>query len=146
MSQLPAILVTTTDFARLQHLLEVSLARTAEPLEAELARARLVAPQEVPADVVTLNSDATYEDLATGARRTVRVVYPPDADAARGWVSVLAPLGSALLGLRVGQEIDWRMPRGVRRIRLVAVPSQPEASGDGTSAASAARGTATNRR
>jgi regulator of nucleoside diphosphate kinase len=49
------------------------------------------------------------------------------ADAARGWVSVLAPLGSALIGLRVGQEIDWPMPRGVRRIRIVAVLSPPAA-------------------
>ncbi len=128
MSRPPAIVVTTTDFARLQHLLEVSLASAAEPLEAELARAKLVAPEAVPPDLVTMNSDVTYADLASGARRTVRVVYPPDADAARGWVSVLAPLGSALIGLRVGQEIDWPMPRGVRRIRIVAVPSQPAAA------------------
>jgi|JI9StandDraft_1071089.scaffolds.fasta_scaffold193874_1 regulator of nucleoside diphosphate kinase len=127
MSRPPAIVVTTTDYARLQHLLEVSLARTAEPLEAELARANVVAPEAIPPDLVTMNRDVTYEDLATGARRTVRVVYPPDADAARGWVSVLAPLGSALIGLRVGQEIDWPMPRGVRRIRIVAVLSPPAA-------------------
>jgi len=57
-------------------------------------------------------------------------VYPKDANADRGWVSVLAPLGSALLGLRVGQEIDWRMPGGVRRVRVLAVPYQPEAAGD----------------
>ena len=124
MSRSPALVVTTTDFARLQHLLEVSLARASEPLEAELGRARLVAPDEVPADVVTMDSDVTYEDVATGATRTVRVVYPRDADPGRGWISVLAPLGSALLGLQVGQEIDWHLPRGVRRLRIVAVPRQ----------------------
>jgi regulator of nucleoside diphosphate kinase len=76
-----------------------------------------------------MNSDVTYEELLSGVQRTVRVVYPDKADAARGWISVLAPLGSALLGLRVGQEIEWRMPSGMRRVRVLAVPYQPEANG-----------------
>lgn len=129
MSHIPGIVVTTQDFERLQRVLAMEATPVAERLESELARARLVAPREVQGDVVTMNSDVVYEDTLSHAQRAVRVVYPKDADAKRGWVSVLAPLGSALLGLRVGQEIEWTMPGGIRRVRVVAVPYQPEANG-----------------
>ncbi|MCA9535827.1 MAG: nucleoside diphosphate kinase regulator, partial [Myxococcales bacterium] len=92
-------------------------------------RAAIVPSTEVKPNVVTMNSELVYEDVGTGKRRTVRLVYPQDADVTRSWVSVLAPLGSALLGLQVGQEIDWAMPGGARRLRLVEVRYQPEASG-----------------
>jgi regulator of nucleoside diphosphate kinase len=129
MSNAPEIIVTTQDFERLQRLVAQSSSSAAERLDAELARARLVAQTDIPADVVTMNSDVVYEDSASGERRTVRLVYPQDAEAARGWVSVLAPVGSALLGLRQGQSIDWRVPRGTRRLRVLAVPYQPESHG-----------------
>jgi regulator of nucleoside diphosphate kinase len=129
MSTAPEIIVTTQDFERLQRLVAQTSSSAAERLDAELARARLVAQTEVPADVVTMNSDVMYEDTASGERRTVRLVYPKDAEAARGWVSVLAPVGSALLGLRQGQTIDWRLPRGTRQLRVLAVPYQPERHG-----------------
>lgn len=117
----PAIVVTALDFDRLQQLVGSATGPAAEQLDAELARARIVSPDELAPDVVAMNSDVTYEDLTAGSRRTVRVVYPRDAEPARGRVSVLAPLGAALLGLRVGQEIDGPMPRGVHRVRVVAV-------------------------
>ena len=129
MSKAPQIIVTTQDFERLQRLVAQTSSSAAERLDAELARARLVAQTDVPADVVTMNSDVIYEDATSGERRTVRLVYPRDAEAARGWVSVLAPVGSALLGLRQGQTIDWRVPRGTRRLRVLAVPYQPESHG-----------------
>lgn len=125
----PPITITDRDFERLQQLLTGYVSPAAENLDAELARARVVGLHEVPAEIVTMNSDVLYEDTSSQAQRLVRVVFPKDADADRGWVSVLAPLGSALLGLRVGQEIDWRMPGGVRRVRVLAVPYQPEAAG-----------------
>lgn len=125
-----SIIVTDLDLERLRTVLDTHDVPTAEALDAELHRATVVPHREVPADVVTMNSDVVYEDESTGARRTVRVVYPRDADAGRGWVSVLAPIGSALLGLRVGQHIDWRVPAGRRRLRVVDVPYQPEAAGD----------------
>jgi len=125
-----SIIVTDLDLARLRTVLDHHDVPTAEALDAELHRAVVVPQREVPADVVTMNSDVVYEDESTGARRTVRVVYPRDADAGRGWVSVLAPIGSALLGLRVGQHIDWNVPAGRRRLRIVEVPYQPEAAGD----------------
>jgi regulator of nucleoside diphosphate kinase len=129
MSHSVEIVITTQDFERLQSVLDIEAAGAIERLEAELARAQLVAPREIGGDIVTMNSEVTYEDVASGVQRTVRVVYPRDADGTRGWVSVLAPLGSALLGLRVGQAIEWTMPGGIRRLRVVAVPYQPEANG-----------------
>jgi regulator of nucleoside diphosphate kinase len=77
-----------------------------------------------------MNSEVVYEDCATGVRRTVRVVFPKDADPARHHVSVLAPIGSALLGLKVGQQIEWQLPAGRRRISVVEIRYQPEAAGD----------------
>jgi regulator of nucleoside diphosphate kinase len=123
------IVVTTQDFERLQSVLDIEATSAIEHLEAELARAQLVPSREVAEDVVTMNSDVVYEDAVSRVQRTVRVVYPKDVDAKRGWVSVLAPLGSALLGLRVGQAIDWTMPGGVRRLRIISIPYQPEANG-----------------
>jgi regulator of nucleoside diphosphate kinase len=120
------IIVTDTDLERLRSVVDGSAA--AESLAAELDRAIVVRSDEVPADVVTMNSQVTYQDCATEACRTVRVVYPQDADSARGHVSVLAPIGSALLGLHRGQEIEWRLPRGDRRIRVIDVTYQPEAA------------------
>ena len=128
-SSAPEIIVTTQDFERLQRLVACTESTAAERLDAELARAQLVAPTEIPADVVTMNSNVVYEDQGSGEQRAVRLVYPNDAEAERGWVSVLAPVGSALLGLRQGQEIDWPTPRGTRRLRVVAVPYQPESHG-----------------
>ncbi len=128
----PPITVTDIDLQRLARLITNQDSEAADVLDAELARADVVPQNEIAGDVVTLNSEVSYEDLATGLRRQVRIVYPQEADPDRGWVSVLAPLGSALLGLRVGQTIDWHMPNGVRRLLIVAVPYQPEANGDFT--------------
>jgi regulator of nucleoside diphosphate kinase len=128
----PDIVVTSNDLQRLHRLIMRSEMPGVERLDDELARARVVAPREVASDVVTMNSDVTYEDTIAGARRNVRVVYPEDSDAARGWVSVLSPLGSALLGLRVGQEFDWLLPHGNMRVRILSVPYQPEANGEYT--------------
>jgi regulator of nucleoside diphosphate kinase len=121
------IIVTDSDLERLLPL--VSRAQSAASLEAELDRAQVVEQRAVPPDVITMNSHVVYEDCATGARRNVQVVYPEDADASRGRVSVMAPVGSALLGLRVGQEIAWQVPAGMRCLRVVEIRYQPEAAG-----------------
>jgi regulator of nucleoside diphosphate kinase len=124
------ILVTDQDYGRLLELVDQHDSPTSSALEDELSRARIVPQREIPEGVVTMNSDVVYEDGASGVRRTVRLVYPRDADAALGRVSVMAPIGAALLGLRVGQEIDWEVPGGARRVRVVEVIYQPEAAGD----------------
>lgn len=124
------IMITDTDLQRLLPVIEQSDTPASEALEMELHRAVVVNAQQVPRDLVTMNSDLVYEDVETKARRRVTLVYPKDADASRGKISVLAPIGSALLGLRVGQEIEWQTPSGAKRIRVVEVHYQPEANGD----------------
>jgi regulator of nucleoside diphosphate kinase len=130
MHALPPIIITRQDLDRLQHLIGDGASPALDRLDAELTRAAVVEPQAVPADVVTMNSDVVYEDIDSGVQRTVRIVYPPDADAALGRISVLAPIGSALLGLRVGQAIEWPTPGGMRQVRVVRVEYQPERAGD----------------
>ncbi len=120
MSVASNIIIAAQDLERLRRLVDSSPAEAAGKLDAELGRAQVVPRERLPPDVVAMNSEVVYEDLGTGARRTVRVVYPQEADPARGHISVLAPLGSALLGVRVGQEVHWRVPRGSRRLRVVA--------------------------
>lgn len=127
MSKPDHVIVTDRDLERLLSMVE-STAHAAS-LEGELDRAVVVKQREVPPDVVTMNSRIVYEDCATGVRREVHLVYPRDADPARGRISILAPVGSALLGLRVGQEISWKLPAGVRCIRVVEIPYQPQAEG-----------------
>jgi regulator of nucleoside diphosphate kinase len=122
--------ITDVDLQRLQAVLDQHDTPASESLATELHRASIVAQRAVPADVVTMNSEVVYEDCDTLAKRAVRVVYPKDADASHGRVSVLAPIGSALLGLRVGQTIAWPVPSGTKRIRVVEIRYQPEACGD----------------
>ncbi len=126
----PALLVTDLDFARLQKYLEDSSLDAAEALGEELARARIVPAAEAPATLVTMNSRVVFENLATARRREVTLVYPHESDSAAGRISILAPVGAALLGLSVGQEIEWPLPDGTRgRYRIVDILFQPEAAG-----------------
>ena len=130
----PAITVSSLDLERIEQLLEVSPHRDyagAESLRTELSRATIVAPEEMPRDVVTMNSTAVVEDEATGESRELTLVYPRDVDGSAGKVSVFAPVGSAMLGLRVGQSIDWQVPGGRRlRLRVMSISYQPEAGGE----------------
>jgi regulator of nucleoside diphosphate kinase len=101
-----------------------------DELQHELERAVIVSSEAVPRDVVTMNSRVLYVDETTGERRLVQIVYPEEADAGAGKVSVLAPVGAALLGLSVGQAIEWAFPDGsTRRLRVEDVSYQPESAG-----------------
>lgn len=124
------IIITETDLQRLLPVLDQHNTPASDSLASELYRATVVDARAVPPDVVTMNSDVVYEDCESHVQRVVRVVYPKDADASRGFVSVLAPIGSALLGLRVNQSIEWSVPSGTKRIRVLEVRYQPEAAGD----------------
>ena len=97
-------------------------------LAGEIERAVEVEPSDVPADVVTLHSTARVTDLESGAKMEYTIVLPGEANYEAGRISVLAPLGTALLGYRVGDEIEWEVPRGTRRLRIDAVVEQPEAA------------------
>src|SRR5690606_8585105 len=130
---LPEIIVTTRDYERLSNVL-ASLPDNHEVgrmLEAELDRAEVLEPYEVPSDVVTMNSRVLVEDLESGEQLSVTLVYPASADFQAGRLSVLAPVGAALLGLRAGQTIEWPLPGGrKKRVRVAAVEWQPEAAGE----------------
>lgn len=130
MSVQPSIAVTSQDFDRLQEAINTLVGLDAEKLDMELARAKIVDPVHVPPNLVTMNSTLTYQSLPSGEEHTISLVYPKDADASGGRISVLAPLGSAILGLTEGQEIAWGMPGGARRLRILKVVYQPEAAGD----------------
>lgn len=93
----------------------------------ELERAIVVPAERIPRDVVTMNSRLIYADESAGTAREVVLVFPSDADPWSGRVSVLAPVGCALLGLRVGQSIDWNLPNGRRhRLRVERILYQPQ--------------------
>lgn len=128
----PEIIVTAQDLQRLRALTSSPAHEdAAELLEDELARARIVGAPEIPPDVVTMNSRISFEELETGVTRELTLVYPHEADIEANKISVLAPIGSALLGLRVGQIIEWPLPRNrSKRIRILDVLYQPEAAGE----------------
>ncbi|WP_052555564.1 nucleoside diphosphate kinase regulator [Enhygromyxa salina] len=132
-SQLPEITITEQDFDRLTGILGSLPATHAvgELLSVELDRATVVEGNEIPSDIVTMNSRIRMEDATTGEQHDVTLVYPREADFAQGKLSILAPIGAALLGLRAGQSIDWPIPGGrTKTMRVVAVQWQPEAAGE----------------
>ena len=99
-------------------------------LEGELGRAQIVAPTEVPPDVITMNSKARLYDLEFEEAMTVTLVFPEDADPTQDKVSVLAPIGMAMLGYRVGDTFEWEVPEGVSRLKVLEILYQPDAAGD----------------
>ena len=102
-----------------------------EDLQAELGRANIVEPAEMPPDVVTMNSTVTFRIESSGKDFSLTLVYPGDIGDGAEKVSILAPVGSALLGLRVGDVIDWPMPGGrSARLHVLAIRYQPEAAGE----------------
>jgi len=98
-------------------------------LEAELGRARVIPTDEVPADVVTMNSVVRLRDLDSNEMEVYELVYPTDADMALNRISILAPVGTAILGYRLGDAIEWPVPAGLRRLRVEEVLYQPERAG-----------------
>ena len=125
----PEITVSTADLDRLEGLLgelRAGAPEIADGLRAELDRARIVEPDEVPKDVVTMNSTVRFADEESGKEFERTLCYPGEATGGADKVSILAPLGSALLGLAVGQRIDWPVPGGrTAHIRILEVVSQP---------------------
>jgi regulator of nucleoside diphosphate kinase len=101
-----------------------------EDLTRELMRGDEVGTDQVPPDVVTMNSTVRVTDVESGSTHVYTIVFPADADYEKGKISILAPLGTALLGYRVGDVVDWHMPRGIRRLRIDEIIYQPEAAGD----------------
>lgn len=134
MSTKPKIIMSSLDAERLDTLLD-SLPENAFPgrdaLEAELDRAEVVDPKDVPDTVVTMNSTVKFKVASSSEEFWLTLVYPKDVDPEANNISILAPVGSALLGLSQGDEIEWPKPGGgVLRVRIDEVTYQPERSGE----------------
>jgi len=128
------IIISNEDHQRLQSLLNTKATRflsksdRLDDLQIELNRAQVVSWDEVPEHVVTMNSTVTILDLDTKQPETYTLVYPERADIANNCLSVLAPIGTAILGYRVGDRFRWRVPAGWRRLQIDRVVSHRETS------------------
>ncbi|HEX7045824.1 MAG TPA: GreA/GreB family elongation factor [Burkholderiales bacterium] len=140
--------ISRVDFVRLQHLIAVERRAARSPilarrrwlsdedtacldaLEKKLASARLGGPVSLPKDVITLNARGRLRDSAANTVRDFTLVLPERADGRVGLISVLSPLGVALIGSRTGEEIEFRTDEGETRVAVESVLYQPEAAGD----------------
>jgi regulator of nucleoside diphosphate kinase len=131
-----AIYITAVDAEKLHDLLwkaqrtDYKHSSYLQLLSAELARAIIVNAREIPPDVITMNSQASLVDMDTGEEMLYTLVFPENANAIEDKISVLAPIGTAMLGYRVGDDFEWDTPGGKRKIRVEKVIYQPEAAGD----------------
>lgn len=126
------IYVSREDNSRLRLLIATALYSdktnsSLRKLQAELDRAFILDPADVPLNAVTLNSTVEFEDLGTGEVEEYTITFPEKADIDRKKISILAPIGTALIGCRVGDIVKWSMPGGIRQLRVCRV-TQPEGS------------------
>jgi len=130
------IYITELDYNRLSGLIDRTRERNAadreylNKLEAELERAEIVEPKAIPSDVITMRSKVRLKDLVSGESATYSLVFPTEANFADGKISVLAPIGTAILGYRRGDTIEWPVPSGLRRLKVEEILYQPESAGD----------------
>ena len=129
------IIISDADHQRLEALIE-SVRYDAslrddylDALDGELKRARVVPQSDMPPEVITMNSVVRLRDLDSEETEEYELVYPADADMAHNRISVLAPVGTAILGYRRGDVIEWPVPAGLRRLRVEEVLYQPERAG-----------------
>jgi regulator of nucleoside diphosphate kinase len=129
------IIITKADYERLETLLSSEFTQSIGPSEyleglaTELRRSDVVAPEAVPKSVVTMNSTVKLRDCDTNELESYTLVFPEEADIVNGKLSVLAPVGTAILGQRVGDSLRWRAPGGWRRVKVERVLYQPERAG-----------------
>lgn len=126
------ITITSSNRQRLEHLFASEFTEAIQQksylrdLQAELQRAKIVDPTDVPADVITMNSTVRLRDLDTSEIEIYTLVYPDQANIAENKLSILAPIGTAVLGYSVGDIVCWRVPSGTRRLQVEEVLYQPE--------------------
>ncbi|MBB3120405.1 nucleoside diphosphate kinase regulator [Pseudoduganella violacea] len=129
----PHITISSLDAERLEALLDAPRPAdvTGQALLDELARADIVAPEDMPADVVTMNSTVRFEIIGAGEERCLTLAYPKDMAHLPNGISILTPIGAALLGLSVGDTMEWPRPDGqLLQVRLLEVLYQPERAGE----------------
>jgi regulator of nucleoside diphosphate kinase len=129
------IYITESDYDRLSALIEKTREGNGidreylNKLAAELDRAEIVDPKDIPANVITMRSTVRLKDLVSGEENTYSLVFPTEADFSQGKISVLAPIGTAILGYKSGDTIEWTVPSGLRRLKVDKIIYQPEAAG-----------------
>lgn len=130
------IFITDFDVERLEVLIENANRRSSrdgkylEELEKELTKAEVVTPTGIPPDVITMNSRVCLQDMDSGEDLVYTLVFPGDANVESGKISVLAPIGTAMIGYRAGDRITWRVPGGVKKMKVKRILYQPESAGD----------------
>lgn len=135
MSQ-PSIFITTKDVEKLRDLIreayhtEYRGSDYLKKLAEEIEKASVVQPDQIPPDVITLNSTARLVDRETKEEMVYSLVFPEDADTSQWKISILAPIGTAMLGYKTGDTFEWDTPGGKRIIRVKEILYQPEAAGD----------------
>lgn len=134
MTSKPKIILSSLDLDRIESLLD-SLPSNFSPdkvaLRDELSRAEVVEPNHIPPTVVTMNSTVRFAMEGTDEEFCLTLVYPKDMNGAADRISILAPVGSALLGLSTGDHIEWPRPGGsVTKVRIIEVVYQPERAGE----------------
>lgn len=129
------IFITATDKKKLQKLIldarEYNLTKKEylKKLDEELDRAHVVNSEDIPGDVITMNSCVSLVDMETGEEMIYTLVFPEEADLVNNKISILAPIGTAILGYTVGDIIEWAVPNGVVKLKVDKILFQPEAAG-----------------
>lgn len=128
------ILITESDYKNLISLIQnerqkkMVSAELIANLSEELKRAKKVAPKKIPADIITMDSSFILTDLSTNKDINLQLVYPSDADIKQQKISVLAPIGTALLGYQEGDIIEWKVPSGIGKYLVKKIVYQPQAA------------------
>jgi regulator of nucleoside diphosphate kinase len=130
------IFITRVDKERLQKLINEAKEFNSgskqylQNLERELSRARVVASEKIPHNVITMNSKVLLKDLDSTEEMIYTLVYPSESNLLENKISILAPVGTAILGFREGDVIEWEVPDGVVKLKVEKILYQPEAAGD----------------
>lgn len=127
--------ISRNDYTQLRLFVDAALRSGARPalekLRTELDRAAIIDPAALPQDIVTMDSRVQFEDLGTGEIEEYTLTFPDRADIGAGRLSILAPVGTALLGYRVGAVVDWPTPGGIRRLKIHRVTPRHEVAAEG---------------
>ena len=128
-------IISEFDQTRLQEVIEELKAESSgrqwprgDELQEKLVSAKAVAPEKVPADVITMNSIARVRDLESKREGVYNLVFPSDSKPLEGRISVLSSLGVALFACRIGDEVEWDTPKGRKLLKVVGIIYQPEAA------------------
>jgi regulator of nucleoside diphosphate kinase len=129
------IYITEYDLERLQKLIDHANPQSRDQdhlqdLEQELERGVVMSPREIPSDVITMNSKVLLKDADTDEEIEYTLVFPQNANIEERKISILAPIGTAMIGYRVGDLIEWAVPAGMKRLKIEKILYQPEAAGD----------------